>query len=156
MFDFHGLRHRWLRVSVIAALCTGLAVGCGKSDVGVTYPVNGQITMNGEPLNAASTVILFKPNAARGNASPYEPAGTVDAQGQYRLTTKGKGGAPPGWYKVVVTAVESRPEHAKSPQMKSVAKSLVPPKYGRAETTDLEIEVVESAFSGAYDLKLAK
>src|SRR5262249_60393527 len=78
-----------------------LAFGCGDATgVGKTVPVAGTVTLDGKPLTAASTVILFKPDAARRNTSPFEPVGTVDDQGNYTLVTQGKRGAPRGWCKV--------------------------------------------------------
>jgi hypothetical protein len=110
------LRSCFLRGPLIVAV-TLAASGCGDaSGVGKTFPVAGRITLDGEPLTAASTVVLFKPDAAKGNASPWEPTGTVDGQGNYTLHTKGKRGAPPGWYKVVVTAFKAQADAVKGPR----------------------------------------
>ena len=141
----------------ISALLLGFsALGCGDdSGVGKTFPVAGKVTINNVPLTARSTIVLFKPDASKGNSSTFEPSGTVDGEGNYTLQTKGKRGAPPGWYKVVVTArEESPPAHPKSPRHRPVARSLAPAKYGQANTSDLSIEVVENPPPGAYDLKL--
>jgi hypothetical protein len=115
--------------------------------------------VDNEPLTAESTTILFEPDASKGNTSPFQPAGTVDEQGNYTLLTKGKAGAPLGWYRVVVTAVAEPPEHPKLPGKKStrpVAQSLLPAKYGQTKTSGLAIEVVERPAPGAYDLKLSR
>ncbi len=74
------------------------------------------------------------------------------------MTTNGKVGAPPGWYKVIVTAREdAEPVHPKSANShRPVARSLLPGKYGDAETSGLSIEVVENPVAGAYDLKLSR
>lgn len=135
-----------------------LAQGCGDdSGVGRTFPVSGKVTLDNQPVTAKTTIVLFKPDASKGNTSPFEPTGTVDAEGNYKLTTNGKSGAPPGWYKVIVTARDdAAPVHPNAPkQHRPVAKSLLPPKYGRPETTGLSIEVVENPAPGAYDLKLS-
>jgi hypothetical protein len=148
-----------LSLPATAALLWGLmASGCGDaSGVGKTYPVNGNVSIDGEPLVAKTTVVLFKPDLARANVSPFEPSGTVDATGRYALFTKGKKGAPPGWYKVIVTA--NAPETT-APTGKRLhhphPKSLLPAKYGLAKTTDLAVEVVESPAPGTYDLKLTR
>ena len=132
--------------------------GCGDgSGVGRTFPVGGTITINGQPLVAQSAMILFKPDASRGNLSQFDAAGTPDGEGHYTLSTAGKVGAPPGWYKVVVTATTSeisfpsgrRRDHPRP-------KSLVAAKYGQVTTTALAVEVVESPGPGAYDLKLTQ
>jgi hypothetical protein len=150
---------RCLPLLLFGLLSGTLATGCSDaSGVGPTFPVVGKMTFNNTPWTAKNTVILCKPDGAKGNKSPFEPSGTVDAEGNYTLTTKGKNGAPPGWYKVVVTAHEEEaPVHPKGPQSKRpVSKSLLPARYGQAQTTDLSIEVVERPAPGAYDLKLSK
>jgi hypothetical protein len=120
-----------------------------------TEPVSGKITYNNEPLTAQSTIILFKPDRSKGNESPLEPIGTVDGSGNYTVKTNGRAGAPPGWYKVVVTATKGTPEHPKGTSAhRPVAESLLPAKYGLETSTDLAVEVVASPASGAYDLKL--
>jgi hypothetical protein len=140
-----------------AAVCT-LVLGCADaSGVGKTYPVGGKLSLNNEAFTAESTVVLFKPDAGKGNSLSFEPIGTVDDDGQYTVSTRGKSGAPPGWYKVVVTATAAPPEHAKTPKThRPVARSLLPARYGQSQTTDLQIEVVEAPAPGAYDLKLTK
>jgi hypothetical protein len=133
-----------------------LGPGCGDSSgVGKTVPVAGTVTLDDKPVTATSTIVLFKPDASRGNTSPFEATGTVDGEGNYRLSTKGKKGAPPGWYKVVVTATEPREAEAKGPlNHRPGPKSLLPARYGEAATTTVAIEVVEGPASGAYDVKL--
>jgi hypothetical protein len=143
-------------VAVLAgALC---AAGCGdETGVGTVYPVSGTITLNGEPLTEPSTTVIFKPDAAKGNQSTCEPVGTVDEHGTYMLRTKGKKGAPPGWYKVLVGAYEGRPQHAQTPgKQKPALQSVLPAKYTQVTTTELQIEVVENPAPGAYDLKLVR
>jgi hypothetical protein len=149
---------RWA-ASWFALLLPLLLLGCGDSSgVGTTYPVSGTITFNGEPLNAENTSVLFKPDASKGNASPFEPVATVDADGSYTLITQGKDGAPPGWYKVVVTAFNGAPKHPAGPKQdkQKGARSLLPSKYGLAQSTPLAVEVVANPGRGAYDLKLTR
>lgn len=159
MSDVPSPRPRGHCVVLFGLLVVPATSGCSdKSGVGPTFPVTGKVTINNVPLAATSTVVLFRPDASKGNTSPFEPAGTVDADGNYTLTTKGKKGAPPGWYRVVVTARgEAAPRHPKSPkQHRPVAQSLVPARYGQAQTSGLSVEVVEDPAPGAYDLKLSK
>ena len=139
-----------------ALLSACLTTGCGDdSGVGPTFPVAVKVTVGNVPLTAKSTIVLFKPDAAKGNGSVYEPTGTVDGQGKYALVTKGKKGAPPGWYKIAVTAHEGRAEHPKGTlRHRPVAHAVIPGKYGQPETSNLSIEVVENPVPGAYDLKL--
>jgi hypothetical protein len=142
-----------------AACFTALVVlGCGDtSGVGKTFPVRGKVTLENQPLAAETAVVLFKPDASKGNSSPWEPTANVDKDGNYSLSTNGKSGAPPGWYKVIVTATESGVASPKDPKRGHPhPRSLVPAQYGQAKTTDLVIEVVENPGLGAYDLKLKK
>jgi hypothetical protein len=133
-----------------------LACGCGGPGV-TTYPVRGSITLDGAPLKAKTTVILFKPDAAKGNTTPFEPTGTLNAAGQYTVSTLGKKGAPPGWYKVVVTATgPPRPAKEDKRRHHPLPVSLVAAKYGQTQTTDLAVEVVAQPAEGAYDLKLVR
>ena len=148
------------------ALCMTLGTyGCNDAGIGKTYPVSGRITIDNQPLNAESTVILLKPDVSRGNHTPFMPSGSVDENGTYEINTSGQAGAPPGWYKVVVTAHSGSVQHPRQssggansrgghPQ-RAMVRSLVPAKYGTEQTTDLALEVVENPTKGAFDLRLS-
>jgi hypothetical protein len=105
-------------------------------------------------------IITFQPDTARGNTTPHQPTANIDRDGNYELFTVGKVGAPLGWYKVLVTAIENDEELAKkaaSPGGSRLrTKSVINLKYRTPKTTDLVIEVVESPAPGAYDLKLTR
>jgi hypothetical protein len=123
--------------------------------VGKLYPVTGKITRNGEPLTVRTTMVLFKPDASRGNLGRFEPAGTVDEEGDYTVFTEGNEGAPLGWYKVIITATSTElqtPEKRHHPR----PRSLLHARYGQTKTTDLAVEVVANPAPGAYDLKLTR
>jgi len=90
-----------------------------------------------------------------GEPTPFEPVGVVDEQGIYTVTTKGKDGAPPGWYKVLVTAAGDYQEHPKAKNRHPGPRSLLPARYGQEKTSDLAVEVVEHPAANAYDLKLS-
>jgi hypothetical protein len=134
-----------------------VAVGCGDGSGLEIYPVRGKISFDGQPLVEESTTVLFQPDAGRGNEAPFPAIGTVDGDGNYTLKTNGQSGASPGWYKVVVTALAETPQHATGPKdarSRPVAKSLLPARYGQAQTTPLAVEVVPEPDDGAYDLNL--
>jgi hypothetical protein len=143
-----------------AALLLALpASGCNDGGVGKTYPVSGKVLLDGQPLVAKSATVLFKPDASKGNTSPFEPVASVDSGGNYTLYTRKQRGAPPGWYKVLVTATaeeSAAPDSKKPLKKRPLPQSLVPGKYAQATTTPLQIEVVESPAAGAYDLTLTK
>jgi hypothetical protein len=150
---------RGLPFLLSTALLVLPASGCGDSSgVGRTVPVSGKVLLDNAPWTATTTIVLFKPDGSRGNTSPFEPTGTVNSEGIYTLTTRGKNGAPPGWYRAVVTARgEAPPAHPNNPgPHRPVAQSLLPARYGLAETSGLSIEVVENPDPGAYDLKLTQ
>jgi len=140
-----------------AALLAALpSAGCGD---GITrYPVSGHITLNGQPFIHETTAVLFKPDKSKGNNSALEPVGKADDDGIYSVTTNGRSGAPPGWYKVVVTAHDGKwfASTEKGHDRRPAVGSLLPQKYGLASTTDLAVEVVADPVPGAYDLKLSK
>lgn len=134
-------------VWVLLAATAGVG-GCGGSGL-ETAPVSGVVLFNNEPLTTGS--VTFVPDASKGNTSTLEPVSSIGVDGAYSLSVQGNMGARPGWYKVIVRS--TAPSNPSDPY--SVPKSLLPEKYGAAETTDLAVEVVESPSSGAYDLKLA-
>jgi hypothetical protein len=130
-----------LRVALAALLaCT---VGCwGKTEVPV-YPVEGKVTVENVPLT--SGIVGFLPDAGKGNTSRVQTWGTLDEKGEYTVSTEGRAGAPLGFYKVIVI-VTTPPEEPNVP--------LPHAKYKTVATTDLHIEVTETADKGAYDLHL--
>jgi hypothetical protein len=73
------------------------ALGCGDaSGVGRTVPVSGKVILQDEPLTAKTTIVLFKPDASKGNTSPFEPTGTVDAEGILHVDHQGQEGRSAG------------------------------------------------------------
>jgi hypothetical protein len=137
-----------VRRRLICILLVVCIAGCGSSGPGRLVPVKGTVTLDDKPLPTGS--LVFKPDAAKGNNSPLEPAGTI-ADGGYSLFTKEKEGAPLGWYKVGIVAEEASAADPYAPR-----KSLVPARYNDVETSGLSIEVSTSPAAGAYDLKLTK
>jgi hypothetical protein len=135
------------RVRILLAAAVALtACGCGGGNV----PVKGKATADDKPLPAGS--VLFYPDKEKGNTATGEPQGII-TEGNYEMTTNGKPGVPPGWYKVVVNAAESNtPSSSATPP---TGKPLIASKYNKLETTDLRIEVKAGAADGAYDLKLS-
>jgi hypothetical protein len=133
-------------------LCAGIcfwSVGCGASGEKLN-PVAGKVTLNGAPL--ASGSVTFHPNVAKGNNTPHIPVGMIDEQGHYKLQTATKEGAPPGWYKITVSA--QAPVDPKDPY--GPPKHLINSKYSDPNTSGVEAEVLSTAPPGAYDLKVTK
>ena len=156
-FSVTHARFPWL---LILYLWTWLSAGCSQDPYGLgkTAPVRGRVLVGDVPLH--NGIVTFQPDSPKGNHSPHQPSAAITESGTYELFTVGKGAAPLGWYKVMVSAYELDSDiakRAKSPgEAGRLAKSLIHPKYEDLKTTPLSIEVVENPAPGAYDLKLTR
>jgi len=143
------LKHNLHPHLAICGIACAAVLGCGSSAEKLT-PVAGNVTVDGAPLTSGS--VTFHADAQKGNTTPHIPVGMVDSQGNYKLMSATKEGAPPGWYKVTVTA--QQPIDPKNPY--APPKHLIHQKFSDANTSGLSVEVVAHPSAGAYDLKLAK
>lgn len=132
------------------AMLAWAAAGCGGDGL---IPVTGQVTLDGEPLKAGS--VTFHPDGGKGNRTQHIPAGMVEG-GVYVVFTNGVKGAPPGPYKVTVTATDFSGKAPPKTATAQVPKSLIAERYGAKTTTPLEVEVVPSPAAGAYNLKVSR
>jgi hypothetical protein len=140
------------RLLSILCCCT-LSAGCGQDDgIGKLYPVSGRILVDGRPLTGvAQGSVSFRGDPLKGNETLHQPTGPIDAEGRFELVTAGKKGAPPGWYKVVVTAYANKLEEGPvRPRL------LLVEKYYHPKKTDLSVEVVADPAPGAYDLNVIR
>jgi hypothetical protein len=136
-------------VTPVLVLVLALASGCGdKSSLGTLHDVKGKVTIDGNLMSGGS--VRFVPDKAKGTHSGHEPVGVIGSDGTYTVSTAGKTGAAPGWYKVTVASGEI-PESSKP----FAAKGGLNQRYSSPEFTDLNVEVVSSPQAGAYDLKLS-
>jgi hypothetical protein len=139
----HRLRFSLL-IFHLAFFGTILGAGCGKASVTLA-PVSGKVTVGDKPVTSGQVSLV----AVDANTSTDLSAGTIDANGEYKIFTGGSAGAPLGKYRITVT-----------PNMVPTAgdtKATPMPfdrKYGDAKATPLSFEVVTNPASGAYDLKL--
>jgi hypothetical protein len=136
------------RLPLAVLACLVLAVGCDRV---TRHPVAGRVLVNGQPLQGKSGVVLFKPDASKGGAGLLEGGGPIDREGNYRASTKGKPGVPPGWYRVVVSVNEPNADRDVPPRG-----TALHPRYSSAVTTPLAVEVVADPPPGAYDLDLKR
>lgn len=114
---------------------------------GKVVPVAGQVLLDGQPLKGG--IVKFHADASKGNETPFSPSGEIDADGNYKLYTANKRGAPLGWYRVVIAPVVTA-------DSKGSRKDAKPPfniKFTRDDETPLRVEVKEN---GDYTLKLTK
>jgi hypothetical protein len=134
------MSQRFVWPSLCLLVC-GLMVGCNQDTKGRvdTISVTGKVTVAGQPLNNGT--ITFVPVSGTNTAS-----GEIQG-GSYSLTTYAKGdGAPPGDYKVAISAYSSKPEMGKP------AERAIPEKYFNAESSGLTASV--SKQSRTFDFKL--
>jgi hypothetical protein len=126
--------------------------GCGDKGLGTLHPVSGKVTLDGKPLTTGA--VSFRPDLSRGNNSQHIPTGQIDPEGNYKLTTANRAGAPPGWYRVLVIAQDIGGDAGKKSGTAPGTKLLVPQRYLDPQSTPLSVEVVKKPASGAYDLNL--
>src|ERR1044072_7867777 len=138
-----------IRRVAICALASATLLGCGKQGDKLTS-VTGKVTVDGSPLTTGA--VAFHPDSSKGNTTRHLPVGNMDGSGTYKLTTATKDGAPPGWYKVTVSA--QQPIDPKNPY--APPKHLIHPKFSDPTTSGLEVAVVVSPAPAAYDLQLAQ
>jgi hypothetical protein len=124
-----------------------LGSGCGGS--AKLYPVSGKITLKDKPLTSGT--VAFRPDKAKGNTFNGEPIGELNSDGQYTLMTNGKPGAPPGHYKVTVSA--TGPINEDNTKV-AVQQSPINSGFSLEENTPLAVEVVANPAPGAYDFKV--
>ncbi|MEW4526829.1 MAG: hypothetical protein ACF8PG_12240 [Maioricimonas sp. JB045] len=149
----------WSRFSTCGViLLAGTLAGCtgGSSDKWAqqrpqTYPVQGVVLYNGEPVAGAS--VSF---SSVGGPNSVGAAGETDEQGRFTLTTFAPGdGAVAGQHEVsVIKAVvegedpsyfdENSPNYGKEPPP-TTTKYLVPKKYASFKTSELTATVKESS-----------
>jgi hypothetical protein len=145
--------HRCASISTflgVAAPLIFIAVGgCGGApapDRPKTVPVQGTITLKGQPLADASVTFMLPDNS--GSA-----VGRTDAAGHYSLTTFEQGdGAIPGEYGVQVVKYEEPPQEVKDGETPPL-KSLIPDKYTAVASSGLKATVADGA-DNTFDFDL--
>lgn len=134
------------QLSLVLVLGSAALVGGCKGEGEKLVPVAGLVTVSGKAV--PNGTLTFYPDAAKGNTTQHQPTGTLDAAGKFEVfVTGGRKGAPVGWYRVVVYAVDD-------PQPGKPNKYWVNQKYTDRGTTPLLIEVIANPEPGRYDLKL--
>ncbi len=117
--------------SLCLMLIAALLSGCNQSKGERLLPVNGSVLIDGQPPQSKTGYIMLKADVSKGNNTSLVPAGVIDVDGHYELFTGQRRGAPPGWYKVIVTATTAPPNRIPAQSTtRPVAKSLLPPQYG--------------------------
>ncbi len=146
--------------ALMLSICLGLVAtlaGCSGSNM---LPVEGTVTLDGEPLEGAA--ISFVP------AEGGRPCtGQTDADGHFTLASYVAGdGVPPGEYKVTIVKLDTRRQAEAAPvedgtegeeevmgKVEQSAKFLTPMKLASPATTDLKVEVSPGMEPVQIDLK---
>jgi hypothetical protein len=147
------MRRRILCFSALALALVWSATGCGGAR---PVPVSGTVTLDGQPVDAAT--VVFIPKEGKGR----QASGLTGTDGKFRLTTSTTGdGALPGEYVVLVTRAAdttvvaqqvdvSNPQEAMKQMMKTQPKgkkappppkSLIPKEYGDQNKSPLKATV---------------
>jgi len=113
-----------------------LAAGCDSGE-GSLAPVRGTVFYGGVPLRRGT--IVFTPDALRGSDGSLARA-DIQADGTYCLQTGDTHGAPIGWHRVTIVALEDAPAPAAEHSF-VIPRSLVPDKYGDPELSGLTCEI---------------
>jgi hypothetical protein len=145
--------YRTFAFQVAAVVCAAALFlsGCGSPSAKLV-PVSGKVTLDGQPLTAGQVTLYSTTKEKTPESTAGLSSGTVDSSGNYKILTAGKDGAPLGKYKVLVTPPMMPMENAGSKGPPSLPFSM---DYGDPNKTPLNIDVVENAAPGAYDLKLS-
>ena len=143
-------RPRRLRVAeTLVAIGTLTAlVGCGRSEFqGLkqrTFPVTGEVRLDGRPL--AGATVVFKPVDASAFKWREQPQARSDAEGRFTVFTYAAGdGAPAGEYRVGVAVVGSSDDEGGDQVRFDPAAAKPHPRFGDATTSGLTATVGTSA-----------
>ena len=131
--------------------------GCSGSKELPLVPVSGTLKLEGKPLPVGW--ITYYADEAKGNTLALIPLAEIHKDGRYELTTNGKPGAPPGFWKVVVAATLDPIPIRPPPPVNGKPWQpnwLTHDKYTKPETTDLRVEVIENPAAGRYDFDLSR
>lgn len=146
---------------LLSALLAG--AGCGKEERVAVYPVVGTISQAGKPV--AKAMVLFRPTAAKTPEQADLPEHSTlvtetDDAGKYFLSTyTANDGAPAGDYLIAVRAPqgsESSVEESDGPVRPTRARSPIPAKYTKPETSPLKAIVAPGENKFDFELDASK
>jgi hypothetical protein len=103
-----------------------------------TYPVSGQVTIEGKP--AAGADLRFYETRG-GTPSLSRPYATTDAEGRFVVSTYGMhDGAPPGEYRVTVSW--KGPLDRISPDQRDAMPERLPARFADPSTSGIQVSIV--------------
>jgi hypothetical protein len=128
----------------ILRLLSALAIvaGCDSSTKGPqTYPVTGQVTLDGQPVAAAD--VAFLPSPSTPDAVPAQAV--TDENGRFEVVSlfdqgrTSQAGMTAGTYGVQVTQLKPPPSNA---GLSQAPRNMLPQKYASPATSGLSATVV--------------
>lgn len=128
-------------------LLIGLAVlvaGCSRSEFKdlkqPTFPVSGEVRLDGKPLVGAT--IVFKPVDASKFKWREQPQAKSDAEGKFAVFTYASGdGAPSGDYRVAIAVLGASDDEGSDQVRRDPAAARLPARYGDAATSGVTAKV---------------
>src|SRR3954447_19688831 len=143
----------WRPIVLVIGLL--LLPGCkGDQPSKKLVPVKGTVSVDGSPMQVGT--VTFMPDAAKGNKTEGSAAGSIAADGTYKLFYGTQEGAPLGWYKVGVSPQGMSANPSQTAPSPEAAAKMVTSKFQNPETSGISVEVVSSPAAGAYDIKVSK
>jgi hypothetical protein len=124
-----------LRLASPVMLCVWIA-GCGGGHELPTAPVRVIVTLDGHPVTKGG--VHFIPERGRHAKGKLEPDGSAEL-----FTYSEHDGAIIGKHRIAVVAVEEDSSQPTVDRLPTV-KWLIPERYGSADTSGLECELIES------------
>jgi hypothetical protein len=142
--------HRFLLLILLLGMVA--ALGCTAKEE-PTVAVSGKVLVDGKLLTLGT--VTFAPDKEKGNKGVDLATGPVQPDGSYKLTYKGKDGAPVGWYKVGVNPAGmpmTMPEKGKP----MPSPTAIGERFKSPDTSKISIEVTASPAAEAYTIKVTK
>lgn len=134
---------------LLAAIALAGQIGCGQVaavdlvEFEDLNPVTGQVQFKGEPIPDA-TVRLYPVDALGSGTPTHVASGVVDEQGNFEIYThrlEGRGqGVPAGEYRLAFSW--QGPLQGLTQEKLDELKELLPQKYTRPQTSDVNVTVV--------------
>ncbi len=119
----------------------------GKAGI-KTVPVQGTITLNGQPLHGAQIVLVPQDKATRPSV------GVTGADGRFKLSTfRANDGAAPGQYRVTISVPPDPKAQSEGKDEKQSPRPRVPARYQHPETSSLTVQVGEGPNVFHIDLR---
>ncbi len=131
---------RFLRAVGVVALVAGCSRGEFKNLKQPTFPVTGEVRLDGKPL--AGATIVFKPVDTTKFKWREQPQATSNGEGRFTVFTYSTGdGAPVGEYRVGIAVLGAGDDEGGDQVRRDTRAAKVPPRYATAETSGLSARV---------------